>query len=139
MRNITRLLKATALVVGSYYAGNIAGGIMTMMWGWYFGGWASVAGICIAGVQGFMGVFIFEQLVEHFRHDIGFRFRVAAVMAWGLVGLELPVAVLHAWMFGVGIDDALSLAASIVASAPWCYWTTKNVLESRRATLAMAA
>ena len=140
MRNITRLLKATALVVGSFFAGNLVGILLTtMMWGWEVHGWVSVAGIFISGVQGMMGIAIFETLVEHFRHDIAFRFRVATVMAWGFAGVGLLLAVLHAWMFGVGIDDALGLVAPTIAIAPWCYWTTKAVLDSRRASLAMAA
>jgi hypothetical protein len=60
-------------------------------------------------------------------------------MAWGTVGTTLLVAALHAWMFGVAIDDAVALTAPVIASAAWCHWRTRNVLKSRRASLAMAA
>jgi hypothetical protein len=139
MRNITRFLKAAALVAGSYAVGNIVGVLTTLSLGGHFTGWTSVSGIVIGFVQGTAGVTVFETLVAHFKHDTGFRFHVAAIMVWAAVGVTLLTAVASGWMFGVGLDDAMWLAASVVSSAPWCYWTTKSVLNSRRASLAVAA
>ncbi len=128
-----RYVKAVFMAAGSYYAGVLAAGIITvLLWGWEFHGYSNFVGLAVAVVQGVTGVGIFGVLLDRFPTDELLRLRTAAVIAWGSITILLGIAVLRVWLLGTpGFAWWWESAAAVGGTAPWCIWTVMMLRRSK--------